>query len=76
LKYIYILNGNKIWIFEPDSKKFSDVRSWTYIAQFEIDTEEEIRSINAPRDGLLYIVTNLLVYETPFEMVDKNIILR
>ena len=76
LKYIYILNGNKIWIFEPDSKKFSDIRSWTYIAQFEIDTEEEIRSMNVPRDGLIYLVTNLWVYELPFELVDKNIILR
>lgn len=59
LKYIYILNQGRIWIFEPDSKKFSDVRSWTYIAQFEIDTKEEIRSITVPRDGLIYLVTNM-----------------
>ena len=76
LNFIYILNGNRIWIFEPDSKRFQDIRSWTYIAQLEISTNENIRNISVPRDGLIYIVTNLWVYELPFEFVDKNIILK
>lgn len=76
LNFIYILSDDRIWIFEPDSKRFQDVRSWTYLAQLEISTEEEIRSISVPRDWLIYTVTNLWVYEIPFEFVDKNIILK
>ncbi len=76
LKYIYILDGNRIWIFEPDTKRFQDIRSWNYIAQMELNTTEEIRSIAAPRDGTLYVVTNLGVYDINFEFVDNNIILR
>ena len=76
LNFIYILSGNRIWIFEPDSKRFQNIRSWTYIAQLEISTDENIRNISVPRDGLIYIVTNLWVYELPFEFVDKNIILK
>lgn len=59
LNYIYILSGNRIWIFEPDSKKFQDIRSWTYIAQLELSTDQEIRSISVPHDGDIYLVTNL-----------------
>lgn len=59
LNFIYLLSGNRIWIFEPDSKRFQDVRSWTYLAQLEISTTEEIQSISIPRDGLIYITTNL-----------------
>ncbi|MDD2693979.1 MAG: hypothetical protein PHY14_03530 [Candidatus Gracilibacteria bacterium] len=76
LNLIYLLSGNRIWIFEPDSKRFQDVRSWTYLAQLEISTAEEIRTISVPRDGLIYITTNLGVYSVPFEFVDKNIILK
>jgi hypothetical protein len=76
LNFIYILSGNRIWIFEPDSKRFQDVRSWTYKAQLEIATDEEIRNISIPRDGMIYIVTNLWVYDAGFEFIDKNIILK
>lgn len=76
LNLIYLLSGNRVWIFEPDSKRFQDVRSWTYLAQLEISTAEEIRTISVPRDGLIYITTNLGVYSVPFEFVDKNIILK
>ncbi len=76
LKYIYILDGNRIWIFEPDAKRFQDIRSWNYIAQIELSTTEEIRSIAVPRDGMIYVVTNVGVYSINFEFVDNNIILR
>ena len=76
LKYIYVLDSNRIWIFEPDSKRFQDVHSWNYIAQMELWTTEEIRSISVPRDGKIYVVTNNGVYDINFEFVDNNIILR
>lgn len=76
LKFIYVLDWNRIWIFEPDSKKFQDIHSWNYIAQMELTTTEEIRSISAPRDWALYVVTNNGVYDINFEFVDNNIIFR
>lgn len=76
LKYRYILDGNNIWIFEPDSKNFQDVKAWNYIAQLDINTLEEIRSISIPRDGLIYITTNLGIYDIPFEISNGSLIIR
>lgn len=76
LKYIYVLDNDRIWIFEPDAKRFQDIKAWNYIAQIELDSPEEIRNIWVPRDGKIYVVTNLWVYDINFEFVDGNIILR
>jgi hypothetical protein len=76
LNYIYILNGDRIWIFQPDAKRFQDIRSWTYIAQVEVQTKEMIRDIAIVRDGLIYILTEKGVYDIVFEFVDNNIVLR
>ncbi len=76
LSYIYILSGKNVWIFAPDSKRFQDVTAWNYVAQLELQTGEDIRSISVPRDGLLYIVTSASVYELAFEIADGKIILR
>jgi capsid portal protein len=59
LKYVYVLDKNRIWIFEPDAKRFQDIKAWNYIAQIELETPEEIRNISIPRDGKVYVVTNL-----------------
>lgn len=76
LFYVYILSGNRLWIFTPDSRRFQDVSALTYVAQLEFQTDEEIRDIYIPRDGTLYITTNLWVYETLFEFVDWRILIR
>lgn len=76
LNYIYILDGNRVWVFLPDSKRFQDVKSWTYIAQIELSTPEEIRDIAVARDGLIYVLTAKGVYDLVFEFVDNNILVR
>jgi hypothetical protein len=76
LVYVYVLSGNRIWIFSPDSKRFQDVNSLTYVAQLELQTEEEIRDIFIPRDWMIYTTTNMWVYEVQFEMVDGKLLLR
>ncbi len=58
LSYTYILNGNHIWIFKPDSKRFQDVKSWTYVGQLELNTDSVVKNINVPRDGMMYITTS------------------
>ncbi len=76
LSYVYILSGNRIWIFSPDSKRFQDISSLTYIAQLEIQTDEEVKDLFVVRDGTIYITTNLGVYEKNFEVVDGKILIR
>ncbi len=76
LVYVYILSGDRIWMFSPDSKRFQDISSLSYVAQLELESEEEIRDIFVPRDGSIYVTTNLWVYEVLFELVDGKILLR
>ncbi len=76
LSYIYILSGKKLWIFEPNSKRFQDVTSWNYVAQLELQSNDDIRNICVPRDGLVYTVTNKWLYETSFEIANGKLILR
>jgi hypothetical protein len=76
LSYIYILNWNKIWIFQPNSKRFQDITSWEYKGQFELKSEEEVKSINVPRDGIIYVTTNRWVYDLKFEFIDGKVIFK
>ncbi len=76
LSYIYMLDGNRIWIFQPDSKNYKDITSWKYIAQIEVSTKEEIRSLSIPYDGLIYVASNLWVYSIKYEIVNGKIMLK
>jgi hypothetical protein len=76
LTYIYLLDGNRVWIFEPDSRNYKDIKSWKYIAQIDIASKEEIRSIFIPYDGLIYVASNLGAYTIKYEIVDGKIILK
>ena len=76
INYVYILDGDRVWVFLPDSKRFQDVRSWTYIAQIELSTIKPIQDIAVARDWLIYVLTEDSVYDIVFEFVDNNIILR
>jgi hypothetical protein len=59
LSYTYVLNGKHIWIFQPNSKRFQDITAWEYRGQFELKTEEKVKHIYVPRDGFIYVTTNL-----------------
>ncbi len=76
LSYTYILNGNHIWIFQPNSKRFQDITSWEYKGQFELKIDEKIKSISVPRDGLIYVTTDLWIYDLKFEFIDGKIIFK
>ncbi len=75
LNYIYILDKNRVWIFLPDSKRFQDVRSWSYVAQLELSSKDKIIDIAVPRDGLIYVLTEKSVYSIWFEFVENNIVI-
>ena len=76
LSYIYILSGKKLWILEPNSKRFQDITSWNYVAQLEFQSNDDIKNICVPRDGLVYTVTNKWLYETNFDIANGKLILR
>lgn len=76
LSYIYILNWNRIWIFQPNSKRFQDITSWEYKWQFELKSEEQVKSISVPRDWIIYVTTNRWIYELKFEFVDGKVIFK
>ena len=76
LSYSYVQNGNKIWIFQPNSKRFQDITSWEYKGQLELKTEEAIKSIYIPRDGSIYVTTDRWLYDLKFEFVDGKIIFK
>ena len=76
LSYVYIRNGKNIWVFEPNSKSFRDINALSYIAQLEIQSNENISDLSVPRDGIFYITTEKGVFETNFEISDSKLILK
>ena len=42
LNYLYILLNNKIWVFQPNTRRFQDTKSLTYIWQIKWNTNEII----------------------------------
>jgi hypothetical protein len=51
-----MLIDGRVLIFEPDSKVFKNVRNLKYLGQIEV-TGHDIRSILAPKDGEIMVVT-------------------
>lgn len=76
LSYVYIRNGKKLWVFQPNSRRFQDINSLTYVAQLEIQANGTIESISLPRDGMIYITTSSGIFETQFEIIDGKLILK
>lgn len=76
LKYFYILNGSRIWIFDPDSKNPDLIKSWSYIAQIDIEASMQAESISVPYDGSIIIASRDSVYDLSFEVADGKAIIR
>ncbi len=75
LNYLYMLLNNKIWILEPDSKNYKDVKGLKYI--WQIEPQETItNAIFIPKDGSIYIWNINWVYHINFEISDWKIIIR
>jgi hypothetical protein len=69
-----MLNG-KIFILEPDSRNYKDVRSAKYIWQLE-PTNTKIQAIYIPKDGTVNIGDATGVYTIHFEISDGKIVVR
>lgn len=75
LNYLYLILGNRIWIFEPDTKNYKDVKAVKYIGQIEF-VEGKIGSITVPKDGTVIAATDAGVYTVNFEVSDGKVIVR
>lgn len=67
--------NNKVWIFEPNTKVFTDTKSLTYRGQIEGKTEN-ILWFYVPRDGELNILTKSGIYKINFELKEDKLITR
>ncbi|MDD5197502.1 MAG: hypothetical protein PHN60_01440 [Candidatus Gracilibacteria bacterium] len=75
LNYLYLVLGNRVWVFEPDNKNYRDVSAIKYIGQIEF-VEGKIGSITVPKDGTIIAATDTGVYTVNFEVSDGKVIVR
>lgn len=75
LNYIYILINSKIWIFEPNTRVYTDTKYLTYKWQIEWNGED-ILWFSIPRDGEIEVLTKSGIYKVNFEVQDERIIIR
>ncbi len=75
LNYLYLILGNRVWIFEPDNKNYRDVKAIKYIGQIEF-VEGKINAITVPKDGNIIAATDTGVYTVNFEVSDGKVIVR
>ncbi len=73
--FVYMLIDGRVWIFEPDSKTFKNVRGIKYVGQVEV-TGQTVSSLLAPKDGEINMVTEKGISNVKFEVSDGKIILR
>lgn len=75
LNYIYILIDNKIWVFQPSSKQYQDVKSLNYIGQIEWESTT-IKSIFVNYDWEITVQNENWIYKLEFEISENKIIIR
>jgi hypothetical protein len=75
LNYLYIIISGKIFVLEPDSRNYKDVRSAKYIGQLE-PTNAKILAAYVPKDGTIYIGDATGVYTIHFEVSDGKVVVR
>lgn len=75
LNYVYMLLDNKILVFEPNSKRYQDVKSLTYIGQIE-GKWFDIQDFSVDKDGIVFVLSDTGLYKMDFEINEGNLIVR
>lgn len=75
LNYFYLVLGNRVWIFEPDSRNYKDINAIRYVGQIEV-VEGKIGAITVPKDGTAIVGTDTGVYTINFEVSDGKVSVR
>ncbi len=75
LNYVYLFMNNKIWIFEPNSRLYTETKSLTYRWQIEWKSEK-IKWFYPVRDWELQVLTESWIYKLTFEIKEEKLIIR
>lgn len=67
LNFVYMYLNEKIWVFEPNTKNITDIKSLKYIWQIEW-RNEKINWIYVVRDWEIDILTKTWIYKITFEV--------
>jgi hypothetical protein len=67
--------NNKIWVFQPNTKNYTDTKSLTYIWQIEWKNYE-IEDFHVNYDWEILALNKEWVYKINFEISDDRLILR
>lgn len=75
LSYVYLLLNNKIWVFKPNTTRYTDTKSLTYLGQIE-GKKFKIKDFYVGKDGQIDILNDDGVYRLEFEVSDDKLIVR
>lgn len=75
LSYVYLLLNNKIWVFKPNTTRYTDTKSLTYLGQIE-GSKFKIKDFYVGKDGQIDILNSDGVYRLDFEVSDDKLIVR
>ncbi len=75
LNYFYMLLNNKIWVFEPNTRRFQDTKSISYIGQIEAK-DKKIIDFYVNYDWEAIVLDDTWVSKLEFEITDSWIIIR
>jgi hypothetical protein len=75
LNYVYMLLENKILVFEPNSKRYQDVKSLTYLGQIE-GKWFDIKDFSVDKDGIVFVLSDTWVYKMDFEINEGSLVVR
>ncbi len=75
LNYVYILLNNKIFITEPNSRRFQDTKSLKYLGQIEWQ-KNKIIDFYIKYDWELNVLTKTGIYKITFEENEGKILIR
>lgn len=75
LNYVYLFINNTIFVFEPSSKRYQDVKSLTYIGQIEWK-KFKIDSFSVRHDWEIDILNETWLYKLWFDVSDWRLMLK
>ncbi len=75
LAYVYMLLDHRIYVFQPNSKRYQDTKSLKYIGQIE-RSDIEIQDFYVEDDGELVVASDDGVYRLSFEIEEDRLFLR
>lgn len=73
--YVYLILSNRIWVFEPDSRDYRNIKSVRYVGQIEV-VENPVKSLFVPKDGTVFATTDAGAYQIRFEVSDGKLVIR